>query len=90
MGLTAGLEVENATFKVHRSFLTKYSTVIKDMLEAPQSESGRQKEATDENPLILKGDSASGWEMLLESQYDWWAGTISLILSPMDTDTNAD
>jgi hypothetical protein len=61
--------VEKAIFKVHRSFLTKYSTVIKDMVEAPQS--GSKNEATDENPLILKGDSASGWETLLESHYDW-------------------
>jgi len=68
MGLTTVLEVENAVFKVHRSFLTKYSTVIKDMFEVPQP--GKQKEATDENPLVLTGDTAVGWALLLESYYE--------------------
>lgn len=61
-------KVENAIFKVHRSFLEKYSTVIKDMLNAPQSRDLQQ--ANDENPLILTGDRVSGWEALLQSHYD--------------------
>jgi BTB/POZ domain len=67
-GTDRRLQVENAIFKVHRSFLVKYSTVIKDMFDVPQS--GETKEATDETPLVLVGDNASAWELLLESHYD--------------------
>jgi hypothetical protein len=62
--------VENAIFKVHRSSLAKQSSVIKDMLEAPQSSTNR--DGTDERPLVLKGpeDTAASWELLLELLYD--------------------
>jgi hypothetical protein len=48
------LKVENAIFKVHRSFLVKSSTIIKDMLSLPQS--GNLEQANDRNPLVLAGD----------------------------------
>jgi hypothetical protein len=62
------LKVENAIFKVHRSFLEKRSSVIKDMLEVPPPTTSL--DGTDEKPLVLSGDSASGWEVLLESLYE--------------------
>jgi hypothetical protein len=62
------VKVQNAIFKVHRSVLAAYSTVIKDMLEVP-SENG-SIDGTDERPLILIGDTAAGWEALLGLQYD--------------------
>jgi len=62
------LQVENAIFKVHRSSLAKQSSVIKDMLGAPQSSTDR--DGTDEKPLVLTGDSAASWELLLESLYE--------------------
>jgi hypothetical protein len=62
------VKVQSAIFKVHRSVLAAYSTVLKDMLEIP-SENGH-KDGTDERPLVLIGDSAAGWEVLLGLQYD--------------------
>lgn len=62
------LKVENAIFKVHRSFLAKQSSVIKDMLGGPHPSANR--DGTDENPLVLTGDSAASWELLLESLYE--------------------
>jgi len=59
--------VEDIIFKVHRSLLARYSTVIKDMLDAP-SEDG-SKDGTYEHPLLLTGDTAKGWELLLGLQY---------------------
>ncbi len=71
--LTEDVKVQNAIFKVHRSVLAAYSTVIKDMLEVP-NESG-SKDRTDERPLVLVGDSAAGWEALLGLQYDRYENT---------------
>jgi hypothetical protein len=61
-------KVENAIFKVHGSFLAKQSSVIKGMLGTPQPSTGR--DGTDEKPLLLTGDTAAGWELLLESLYE--------------------
>jgi hypothetical protein len=62
------LKVENAIFKVHRSFLANQSSVIKDMLGAPQSSTNI--DGTDERPLVLTGDSVVGWELLLGFLYE--------------------
>jgi hypothetical protein len=59
--------VEKAIFKVHRSIIARYSTVIKDMLNAPNIGNG---DASDERPLVLTGDSVAAWELLLGLQYD--------------------
>jgi hypothetical protein len=61
-------KVEKAIFKVHRSILARYSTVIKDMLEVPPS--SEFPDGTDEHPLVLDGDGVSGWELLLGTQYN--------------------
>jgi hypothetical protein len=68
-------KVENAIFKVHRSFLAKQSSAIKDMLEAPQSSTNQ--DGTDERPLVLTGDSAASWELLLESLYERYVSNLS-------------
>jgi hypothetical protein len=60
-------KVENAIFKVHRYFLAKYSGVLRDMLDSPQDSTLR--DGTDENPLVLSGDSSEGWQLLLEDIY---------------------
>jgi hypothetical protein len=60
--------VENAIFKVHRYFLAKYSTVLRDMFNAPQNDG--MLDGTDEKPLVLTHDIASGWELLLDGIYD--------------------
>jgi hypothetical protein len=65
-------EVENAIFKVHRSFLVRYSAAIRAMSNRRQS--GIQSEETDNHPLILRGDSAIGWTRLLESHCDRYLG----------------
>jgi hypothetical protein len=61
-------KVENAIFKVHRSVLAKYSSVIEDMLNAPQGNDARG--GTDDKPLVLSGDSVAAWESLLGWQYE--------------------
>jgi len=61
------LKVENAIFKVHRYFLAKYSSVLRDMLDSPQDSDLR--DGTDDNPLVLSGDSSEGWQLLLEEIY---------------------
>jgi BTB/POZ domain len=60
--------VENAIFKVHRYFLAKYSSVISDMFDSPQGSEGTV--GTDDNPLVLTGDTACGWELLLDEIYN--------------------
>jgi hypothetical protein len=67
-GSDVAFKAENAIFKVHRSVLVKYSSVIEDMLNAPQgSDAGG---GTDEKPLVLTGDSVVAWETLLGWQYE--------------------
>ncbi|KAG8757415.1 hypothetical protein FRC14_002086 [Serendipita sp. 396] len=61
-------KVENAIFRIHRSLLARFSTVMQDMLSVPGGEG--HKDTTDENPVVMHGDSAISWELLLEFQYD--------------------
>jgi len=61
------LQVQNAIFKVHRFFLAQYSSVLKDMLEVPQD--GESKDGTDEKPLVLHDDTATGWELVFRAIY---------------------
>jgi len=67
-GPNIAFKVENAIFKVHRSVLAKYSSVIEDMLNAPQGNEPRG--GTDDKPLVLTGDSVVAWESLLGWQYE--------------------
>jgi len=62
------LKAESAIFKIHRHFLRKYSTVLHDMLSAPQQDD--TMDGTDEKPLVLARDTAVGWELLLDAIYD--------------------
>jgi hypothetical protein len=62
-------QVGNGTFKVHKSVLANYSSVMEVMVNCPKG-SGLD-DGTEENPLILDGDSVRGWELLLRWQYDW-------------------
>ncbi|PVF93902.1 hypothetical protein CPB86DRAFT_714414, partial [Serendipita vermifera] len=57
-----------AIFKVHRSILSRYSSVLQGMFTAPRDT--EINDGTDENPLVLTGDSAVAWELLLGLQYD--------------------
>src|SRR4051794_13610474 len=68
MELIVWNQVENAIFKIHRSLLERYSTAIKDILDA--TDKGGSKDGTDASPLVLAGDNAAGWELLLGLQYD--------------------
>jgi hypothetical protein len=72
-------KVENAIFKVHRSVLAKYSSVIEDMLNVPQGNNGGG--GTDEEPLVLIGDKVVGWELLLGWRYERFAQLI--VTAPM-------
>jgi hypothetical protein len=63
--------VQNAIFKVHRYFLAKYSSVLRDMFNTPQEDG--VLDGTDEKPLVLMHDSAAGWELLLDAIYDRFA-----------------
>ncbi|KAG8757414.1 hypothetical protein FRC14_002085 [Serendipita sp. 396] len=65
---TLVMQVENAVFKIQRSLLARYSTVLRDMLSVPSVEGN--KDGTDERPLVMSGDSAASWELLLGLQYD--------------------
>lgn len=49
------------------SFLAKYSTVLKDMLSAPQG--SNITESSEEAPVMFPGDCAAGWELLLSDIY---------------------
>lgn len=60
--------MEKGIFKVHRSLFARYSSVMKDMLNAPNIKGS--EDGTDERPLILAEDSAVGWELLLGLQYN--------------------
>ncbi|KAG8810506.1 hypothetical protein FRC17_002910 [Serendipita sp. 399] len=64
---TLVIQVENIIFKIHRSMLVQYSTVIRDMLDPPTDETSI--DGSDECPLLLPGDSSEGWELLLGLQY---------------------
>ncbi|CAG8783019.1 17336_t:CDS:2, partial [Acaulospora colombiana] len=55
--------VEQAIFKVYKYVLSKHSTVMKDMMYV--SGDNNDKSGTDENPLLLVGDSVEGWELFL-------------------------
>ncbi|KAG8817801.1 hypothetical protein FRC18_000343 [Serendipita sp. 400] len=65
---TLVMQVENAIFKVHRSLLAQYSTVIQNMLSVPSGQP--PQDSTDEKPLVMSGDSVAGWELLLGLQYN--------------------
>ncbi|KAG8817318.1 hypothetical protein FRC19_011437 [Serendipita sp. 401] len=65
---TLVMQVENAIFKVHRSLLVQYSTVIQDMLSVPSGQTSQ--DGTDEKPLVMSGDSVAGWGFLLGLQYN--------------------
>ncbi|KAG8826142.1 hypothetical protein FRC17_008368 [Serendipita sp. 399] len=60
------VEVEGTLFKVHRSLLARYSTVIRDIFD---SQKETDQDGSDERPLFLAGDSAAAWELILGSQY---------------------
>jgi len=60
------IQVEETIFKIHRHFLVEHSTILRDMFTLPQMKSD---EGTDENPLTMPGDTALGWELLLELFY---------------------
>lgn len=62
-------KVESAIFKVHRFFPAKFSGAIKDKIGSPKG-TNDTGDGTDERPVVLTGDSASGWELLLEDIYD--------------------
>jgi len=62
------MQVENAIFNVHRSVLARYSTVIQDLLDSFNE--NEAKDEADKIPLVMTGDSAAGWELLLGLQYD--------------------
>ncbi|KAG8816082.1 hypothetical protein FRC19_000589 [Serendipita sp. 401] len=65
---TLVMQVENAIFKIHRSLLAQYSTVIQDMLSFPGGKN--PQDGIDEKPLVMSGDSVAGWELLLGLQYN--------------------
>ncbi|KAG8750253.1 hypothetical protein FRC14_000682 [Serendipita sp. 396] len=65
---TLVVQAERAIFKIHRSLLARYSIVIRDMLCLPSGEG--HNDGTDEKPLVMNGDSALGWELLLGLQYN--------------------
>ncbi|KAG8750255.1 hypothetical protein FRC14_000684 [Serendipita sp. 396] len=65
---TLVMQIESVIFKVHRSILARYSTVIHSMLSVPSVEGSQ--DGTDENPLVMTGDSAASWEFLLGLQYN--------------------
>ena len=69
--------MENAIFKVHRYFLAKYSCVLRDMFNAPQKDG--MDDGTDEKPLVLMHDNASGWELLLNAIYDRFAPPMQIL-----------
>ncbi|PVF93899.1 hypothetical protein CPB86DRAFT_835133 [Serendipita vermifera] len=62
------LQVENIIFKVHRSILSRYSTVIRDMID--KSNKTSHDNNIEEKLLVLNGDSPVGWELLLGLQYN--------------------
>ncbi|KAG8816031.1 hypothetical protein FRC17_000494 [Serendipita sp. 399] len=64
---TLVIQVEDILFKVHRSVLARYSTIIRDMFNLPID--SWSNDGTDARPLVLSGDSAVAWELLLGLQY---------------------
>ncbi|KDQ17856.1 hypothetical protein BOTBODRAFT_171570 [Botryobasidium botryosum FD-172 SS1] len=63
--------VEDTLFKVHRSMLVKDSSIFGSMFSLPPPESnGKQFEGqSDDNPLVLQGETAVRFERLLWSLY---------------------
>ncbi|KAG8805434.1 hypothetical protein FRC17_005521 [Serendipita sp. 399] len=65
-------KVNNALFKVHRHFLMQHSTVLHDMLEAPESVLQQEVgliEGTQKPLFNLSGDTVKGWECVLAPFY---------------------
>lgn len=56
-----------AIFKIHRFFLEQHSKVLGDMCTLPVGK--LQPDGTDQSPLVIKGDRASDWELLLRCFY---------------------
>jgi len=61
------IQVQNAIFKIHRFFLIDHSSVLRDMLSLPQSIKG--SESANGTPIVISGDTAKVWELLLASFY---------------------
>jgi hypothetical protein len=54
-------------FKIHRYLLVQHSAVLRDMLELPQAEENGHD--PDHEPIILSGDKAGHWELVLSAFY---------------------
>jgi hypothetical protein len=60
-------------FKVHRSVLSNYSTIVRDMLSG--SKEGPANSNIDDQLITLTGDHVAGWELLLGLQYNRYVVT---------------
>lgn len=70
------LQVENALFKIHSDFITKYSSVLRDMLDLPGACNSPVSDSTPphttEKRVTLNGDSYPDWEVFLSIFYREW------------------
>ncbi|KAG8820496.1 hypothetical protein FRC17_010132 [Serendipita sp. 399] len=53
------IQVEKALFKIHRHFLTQYSSVLEGLFELPTGDDGEM------HPIPIQEDGYRGWEALL-------------------------
>lgn len=63
------IQVEDTQFRVHRSMLSKYSVIFRDMFTVPQPPAS-DEEAMVEGCLVVQlQDSAHDWVIVLQAMY---------------------
>jgi len=64
------LAVQGKYFRVHRSILSSYSAVFKDMFDSSQSSEGDRSEFIEQCPVIQLHDAVTDVQMVLKAMYD--------------------
>lgn len=63
------LQAEDTQFCVHRSVLSKYSSVFRDMFSLPQSSADMVDEQVDGIPVVILHDMANDVERMIANMY---------------------
>lgn len=65
------LAVDGKYFRVHRSILSSYSEVFRDMFDCPQPSEGSSEGMIEECPVIhLHHDTATDVQVVMKAMYD--------------------
>lgn len=64
------LEVESSQFKVHRSMLSNYSVVFRDMFDIPLPSVINDEDVVEGCPVVCLQDNAQDWIVVLKVMYN--------------------